>query len=174
MEQRLVELIHSAKGWTEHGKDCLPTLACSSCGKGCMPLCGLGLNRKVSPMEMKDVVLKSRKCMIETGRSVHPTHIQFVSGTDVTIVCEKALDCIEEREIPGKGRQWIFTKPIPTLTGLLCHDCAVCVLCGDATGEMVKCRGKPTKICVSCMDACGACHQVKVRHHDCCFAKRLS
>ena len=68
MEQRLVELIHSAKGWTEHGKDCLPTLTCSSCGKGCMPLCGLGLNRKVSPMEMKDVVLKSRKCMIETGR----------------------------------------------------------------------------------------------------------
>ena len=170
MEQRLVDLLHDAKRWTEKGRDYLPTLACSACGKGCMPLCGLGLNRRVTPMEMKDVVLKSRKTMLETGKSVHPTYIQFVTGTDVVIMCEKALDCIEERDVPGSGKQRVFTKPIPTMTGLLCGECKVCVLCRDPTTELVKCRGKPTKICVSCMEACESCHQIKVRHHACCAA----
>ena len=168
MEQHLADLIHNARRWTENGRDYLPTLGCSACGKGCMPLCGLGLKRRMTPMETKDVVLKSRKTMLETGKTVHPTHLQFVSGTDVVIVCEKALDSIEEREIKDKGKQWVFTKPIPTASGLLCRDCDVCVLCRAPATSMVNCRGKPTKICVVCMDACDMCQQPKARHHNCC------
>ena len=168
MEQHLVNLMHNAKRWTDHGRDFLPTLGCSICGNGCMPLCGLGLNRKMTPMEMKDVVLKSRKSMLETGKLVHPVQLQFVTGTDIVIMCEKALDCIEEREIQGIGKQRLFTKPIPTLAGLVCNDCNRCMLCRDPTTDMVKCKGRSMKICVACMDACQVCRQVKVRHHSCC------
>jgi len=176
MDQRLIDLIHDAKRWADDGRDYLPTLGCSSCGKGCMPLCGLGLNRKVSPMESKDAVLKTRKSMIETGKRAHPLNIQLVTGTDVVIVCEKALDCIEERQIKGADgtttTQRVFTKPIPTAYGLLCRDCNVCMLCRDPTGEIVRCDGRPAKICFSCMDACEICQQVKVKHHPCC-ARRM-
>ncbi len=74
--ERLVELINDAQRWTEGSRDYLPELGCSECGKGCMPLCGLGLNRKVTPLEYKDVVLKSRKMMIETGKRVSPLTVQ--------------------------------------------------------------------------------------------------
>ena len=178
MDQRLIDLLHDAKRWADAGRDYLPTLGCSSCGKGCMPLCGLGLNRKVSPMESKDVVLKTRKSMIETGKRAHPLNIQLVTGTEIVIVCEKALDCIEEREItttadgPTTTKQWVFTKPIPTAYGLLCRDCSVCMLCREPTSETVRRDGRPLKICVSCMEACDICQQIKVKHHPCCARRQ--
>lgn len=168
MEQRLVDLIHGARRWADKGRDFLPTLACSACGKGCVPLCGLGLNRKTTPMELKDVVVKSRKSMLDTGRTVRPMQLQFVSGTDTVIMFEKAMDCIEERDIPGHGRQWVFVKPIPTMAGLLCRDCAVCTLCGMPTQDAVRHQGRPMKMCAACADACAVCGQAKVKHHPCC------
>ena len=74
--ERLIELIHDARRWNEGSRDYMPELGCSNCGKGCMPLCGLGLNRKVTPLESKDIVLKSRKMMIETGKRSSPAVIQ--------------------------------------------------------------------------------------------------
>jgi hypothetical protein len=168
MEQHLIDLIHNAKRWTDEQRDYLPTLGCSSCGKGCMPLCGLGLNRKITPMETKPVFLHTRKSMMETGKSIQPMQLQFVTGTDVVIMCENALDSIQEREVPGKGSQWVFTKPIPTMTGLLCKECRVCMLCRDPTQETVRCKGKTISLCVSCMQACEMCQQIKVKHHICC------
>jgi hypothetical protein len=82
--ERLHELINDAERWSEGKRDFLPQLGCSKCGKGCMPLCGLGLNRKVSPMEGKDVVLKSRKMRIETGRRASPLTLQV--GFDLMIM----------------------------------------------------------------------------------------
>lgn len=172
MEQRVVDLIHNAKRWTDEQRDYLPTLGCSSCGKGCMPLCGLGLNRKITPMEFKEVVLHTRKSMLETGKSVAPVQLQFVTGTDIVIMCESALDSIEERQVPGKGIQAVFTKPIPTMTGLLCKECRVCMLCRAPTQETVRVKGKPVNICVQCMQACEVCQQIKVKHHLCCFGRR--
>jgi hypothetical protein len=169
MEQRLIDLIHHARRWGDGGRDYLPTLGCSKCGKGCMPLCGLGLNRKITPMETKDVELKTRKSMLETGKNVHPVQMRFVTGTDVVIMCERALDSIEERDLPGKGKQWVFVKPIPTMAGLICKDCTACVLClSDAGSDEVRHQGKRIKLCMECMDVCAGCQQAKVRHHSCC------
>jgi len=170
MEQRLLDLLHDARRWTDASRDYLPTIGCSKCGKGCLPLCGLGVQRRTTPMETKDVVLKSRKTMLETGKPARQTHLQLVSSADVVIACERALDCIEEREIPGHGRQWVFVRPIPTLCGLVCRECKACTLCGDAASEeeVRHHQGKRIKVCASCADVCAACQQSKVRHHACC------
>ena len=167
--ERLIDLIHNAKRWADGHTDYLPTLACSSCGNGCVPLCGLGLNRKMTPMEHKDVVLKTRKSMLETGRFAFPMTIQFVSGADIVIAYEKAMDCVEERTIPGKGKQWVFTKPIPTIAGLICKDCAVCVICqAPSRGTNIKHHGQTISVCLYCTDNCKGCNQPKLKHHACC------
>ena len=170
MEQRLLDLIHDARRWTDINRDYLPMIGCSKCGKGCLPLCGLGMNRRITPMETKDIVLKSRKTMLETGKPTRPTHMQLVASSDVVIACERALDCIEKREIPGHGPQWVFVRPIPTLCGLICRECKACTLCGaDASEEEVRHhQGKRIKVCTACADVCVACQQSKVRHHACC------
>jgi hypothetical protein len=168
MEQRLIHLLHDARRWADGNRDYLPTLGCSKCGQGCMPLCGLGLNRKVTPMETKDVTLKSRKAMLETGRNIHPINMHIVSSTDTVIACERALDCIEQREIPGHGAQWVFVKPIPTLSGLICKECQACVLCCGTARDEIRHHGKRIKVCESCADVCPTCQQAKVRHHTCC------
>ena len=76
--ERLVELINDAQWWSDSGRDYMPELGCSQCGKGCMPLYGLGLNCKVTPMEYKDVVLKTRKMKIETGKRISPVTVQVI------------------------------------------------------------------------------------------------
>jgi hypothetical protein len=169
MEQRLIDMIHAARRWTDGHNDYLPTLGCSKCGVGCMPLCGLGLNRTMTQMEMKDVTLKSRKTMMETGKKIHPTVIQFVSSTDTVIACEKALDCIEQRTIPGQGLQWVFVKPIPTLSGLICKECKACVLCNAPAYNEVRHNGRRITVCDMCIETCSTCQQPKVRHHTCCI-----
>ena len=174
MEQRLVDLIHDARRWADAGRDYLPMLGCSSCSSGCMPLCGLGLTRKVTPMETKDVVLKSRSTMLEVGKTMRPTALQLVSSVDIVISCERALDCIEEREIPGHGKQWVFVKPIPTLSGLVCKDCQTCALCGSAARDEVRYQNKRIKACASCTDICSVCQQAKLRHHICCVTQNSS
>ncbi len=83
--ERLIELINEAQRWSEGDCDYLPQLGCSNCGKGCLPLCGLGLNRKVTPLEYKDVVLKSRKMMIETGRRTTPAIVQVFYAITVHV-----------------------------------------------------------------------------------------
>jgi hypothetical protein len=174
MDSRLVDLINNAQRWSEHGRDYLPTLGCSACGKGCMPLCGLGVNRKVSPMESKDVVLKSRKTMLETGKLVRPVDIQIVSCTGIIIMYERALDSIQEREIPGKGKRNIFIQPIPTMGGLLCKECKKCQLCGQETledGDRVKCNGLWIRACAMCVEPCAVCGQGRLKHHNCCDNK---
>lgn len=168
MEQRLIDLLHHARRWSDRGVDYLPTLGCSVCGKGCLPLCGLGMNRKISPMETKDIHVKSRKCMLETGKTVHPMNLQFVSGTEPVIMFEKAMDCVEEREVPGHGPQWVFVKPIPTMAGLVCRECEGCAICRSPTPDTVRYHGKRIKICQECTDACSVCGQAKTRHHGCC------
>jgi hypothetical protein len=76
--ERLTELINEAQRWKEGNRDYLPQLGCSRCGNGCMPLCGLGLNRKVTPLEYKDVTLRTRKMMIETGKRGSPAMVQVI------------------------------------------------------------------------------------------------
>jgi hypothetical protein len=175
MEQRLVDLINDAQRWSENGRDFLPTLGCSSCGKGCMPLCGLAVNRKVSPMESKDIVLKSRKTMLETGKLVCPLDLQIVSCTGIVIMYERALDCIHERELPnGGGRRWVFTQPIPTMAGLLCVECRKCQACGQDLldeGDRVKCNGRWIRACAMCVEQCSVCAQGRLKHHNCCESK---
>ena len=174
MDSRLVDLINNAQRWSEHRRDYLPTLGCSACGKGCMPLCGLGVNRKVSPMESKDVVLKSRKTMLETGKLVRPVDIQIISCTGIIIMYERALDSIQEREIPGKGKRNIFIQPIPTMGGLLCKECKKCQLCGQETledGDRVKCNGRWIRACAMCVEPCAVCGQGRLKHHNCCDNK---
>ena len=120
-------------------------------------------------MEVKDVVVKTRKSMLETGKTPLPMQIQFVTGTEIVIMLEKAMDCIEERTIPGHdGKQWVFVKPIPTTAGLLCRDCSVCTLCHAPTEDTVRHQGRRLKLCVACMDDCSVCRQAKVKHHPCC------
>lgn len=205
MEHRLVDLIHGAQRWSEGGRDFLPTLGCSSCGKGCMPLCGLGINRKVSPMETKDVVLKSRKTMLETGKLAQPVDLQIVSCTGIVIMYERAMDCIHEREevieavappppagndcrgparqaaaapaVPTRKRRWVFTQPIPTMAGLLCADCRVCAVCGQAAEDerdRVKHRGRWIRACAMCVEPCPVCGQGRLRHHNCCESRATS
>lgn len=175
MEQRLIDLLNDAQRWSSGGRDYLPTFGCSSCGKGCMPLCGLGLNRKISPMEYKDITLKSRKSMMETGKLVSPVDLQIVSCTGIVIMYERALDCIQELEIPnGGGRRWVFTQPIPTMAGLLCSECKKCQACGQDVmdeGDRVKCKGRWIRVCLMCIEQCPVCSQGKLKHHNCCENK---
>ena len=176
MEQRLVDLLNEAQRWSADGHDFLPTLGCSVCGKGCMPLCGLGINRKISPMESKDIVLKSRKTMLETGKMICPVDLQIVSCTGIVIMYERALDCIHEREVAG-SRRWIFTQPIPTMAGLLCKECNKCQACGQEIleeGDRVKCKGRWIRVCVMCVEQCSVCAQGKLKHHNCCENKSTS
>jgi hypothetical protein len=173
MEQRLVDLLNDAQRWSDNGRDYLPTLGCSSCGKGCMPLCGLGINRKVSPMESKDIVLKSRKSMLETGKLAAPIDLQIVSCTSIVIMYERALDCIQEREIGG-GRRWVFTQPIPTMAGLLCSECNKCQACGQELmddADRVKFSGRWIRACAMCVEQCSVCAQARLKHHNCCESK---
>lgn len=174
MEQRLVDLLNEAQRWSDGGRDFLPTLGCSSCGKGCLPLCGLGVNRKISPMETKDIVLKSRKCMLETGKLISPVDLQIVSCTGIVIMYERALDCIHEREIAGGGRRWVFTQPIPTMAGLLCTECKKCHACGQDVqdeGDRVRFNGRWIRVCTMCTEQCRVCAQGKLKHHNCCESK---
>jgi hypothetical protein len=83
--ERLVELIHDAKRWSEGQRAYIPELGCSVCGKGCMPLCELGMNRKVTPLEYKDVTLKTRKMMIETGKRMSPVTVQVMFLLEITL-----------------------------------------------------------------------------------------
>lgn len=168
MEQRLLDLIHDARRWTDSDQEYLPTLGCSKCKKPCMPLCGLGLKRKISPMETKQIVLESRKTIFETGKTINPMPIQFVSGADIVIMTEQALDSVEQRVVPGHGKQWIFTQPIPTMAGLICRDCETCSLCLGPCGFEVRHRGKKIKVCVRCSEECKVCRQPVIRHHACC------
>ncbi len=171
--ERLVELIHDAQRWNDHGRDFMPELGCSRCGKGCMPLCGLGLNRKVTPLEYKDVVLKSRKMMIETGKRMSPATVQIVTGSAIVIMYEKALDCIDEvATSPDQPPRYVFTAPIPTMCGLLCKDCLVCQICGSSTDEKLRCDGGIARVCLNCTDHCAECGQGKIRHHSCCAVVR--
>ena len=170
--ERLVELIHDAKRWNEGSRDFMPELGCSKCGKGCMPLCGLGLNRKVTPLEYKDVMLKTRKMMIETGKRMSPVTVQIVTGSAVVIMYEKAMECIDEILTPDEPPRYIFTAPIPTMCGLLCRDCQVCQLCGIPTEEKLRCDGTPVRVCLGCTDHCKECGQSKIRHHSCCAVVR--
>lgn len=167
--ERLVELINDAQRWNDRGRDFMPELGCSQCGKGCMPLCGLGLNRKVTPHEYKDVVLKSRKMIIETGKRAMPATVQIVTGSAIVIMYEKALDCIDEViTSPGQPPRYVFTAPIPTMCGLLCRDCLVCQICGSPTDEKLPFSGGIARVCLCCTDHCVECGQAKIRHHSCC------
>ena len=169
--ERLIELIHDAQRWNDHGRDFMPELGCSRCGKGCMPLCGLGMNRKVTPLEHKDVVLKTRKMMIETGKRMGPTTVQIVTGSAIVIMYERALDCIDEivSTTPDAPPRYVFTAPIPTMCGLLCRDCQVCQICGSPTEERVRLDGgSSARVCLNCTDHCAECGQGKIKHHSCC------
>jgi hypothetical protein len=174
MDKRLVDLLNHAQRWSDQGRDFLPTLGCSACGKGCMPLCGLGVNRKISPMESKDIVLKSRKTMLETGKLIHPVDLQIVSCTGIVIMYERALDCIQEREVPGKGKRYVFTQPIPTMAGLLCAECKRCQACGgeaEDDADRIKCNGRWMRACAMCVEPCSVCGQGRLKHHACCEGK---
>jgi hypothetical protein len=95
--------------------------------------------------------------------------VQFVSGTHIVIMCEKALECIEKKDIPGSGMRWVFTQPIPTMAGLLCSECSVCTICGQGTDEpKIKCDGRFVRACLMCSEQCEGCMQMKVKHHMCC------
>ena len=168
--ERLVELIHDARRWNEGTRDYMPELGCSKCGKGCMPLCGLGLNRKVTPLEHKDVVLKTRKMMIETGRRVSPVTVQIVTGSAIVIMYEKALDCVDEipGATPGEAPRIVFTAPIPTMCGLLCKDCKLCQICGAPTEDKVHADGVLVSLCLGCTEHCADCGHGRIRHHSCC------
>jgi hypothetical protein len=76
--ERLVELIDDVQWWKEGKYDYLPQLACSKCEKPCMPLCGLGLNCKVTQLEYKDVNLVSRKMMIKRGKRGFPAIVRVL------------------------------------------------------------------------------------------------
>ena len=88
-------------------------------------------------------------------------------------MCEKALDCIEKKEVPGKGQRWVFTQPIPTLSGLLCSECKMCVICGQQTDEpKIRCEGRYARVCLMCSEQCAVCMQMKVKHHSCCTGSK--
>jgi hypothetical protein len=130
MEERLLEVLRNARLWNEHGNEFVPTLGCSKCGNGCMPLCGLGMNPHVSPLETKDLTVKTRKTMLEVGKAVLPTPIQIITSTAIVIQFEAAMECVEDRVSPEDGiNRLLFYRPIPTVSGLLCKDCCVCQVC---------------------------------------------
>jgi hypothetical protein len=166
--EQVIELIHDARRWSDGVRDYIPELGCSSCGRAVMPLCGLSVNRKVTPFEYKDVVLKSRKMMMETGKHVNPMTVQVISASNVVILYEKAMDCVELIDIPGGEKKLVFTSPIPTAFGLMCKDCMVCQVCYAPAIDRVRCCGSVAKLCNGCMDMCAICKQGKMKHHDCC------
>jgi hypothetical protein len=94
--------------------------------------------------------------------------VQIVSSAAIVINFERALQCIDEVVQPDKSIRYIFTKPLPTMCGLLCHSCRVCQICGEPTEEEVRCDGAIVRACLGCTDACVECGQGKVRHHSCC------
>ena len=81
---------------------------------------------------------------------------------------EKALACIDEVKEQGKATRYIFTKPIPTMCGMLCRECQVCQICGRLTEEMVRCDCVPVRACLGCTDCCEECGQAKIKNHSCC------
>jgi hypothetical protein len=85
---------------------------------------------------------------------------------------EKALACIDEVVQPDKSIRHIFTKPIPTMCGLLCRDCLVCQICGRLTDETVRCDGNVVRACLGCTDCCDECGQGKLTYHSCCVVAR--
>ena len=168
--EKVIELIHDARRWSDGVRDYIPELGCSSCGRAVMPLCGLSVNRKVTPLEYKDVVLKSRKMILETGRHVNPMTVQIISASNVVILYEKAMDCVEVIDTTS-GPKLVFTSPIPTAYGLMCKECMVCQVCGAPAIDQVHCSGFMAKLCDGCMDSCRVCHQGKMKHHECCGAR---
>ena len=178
MDEKFIDLIRDAKRWNNAGKDFMPTFGCSSCGKGCLPLCGLGMDHVVAPMESKDITFQTRKTMLETGKPAAPIVLQVVTGTGIVVKYEEALQCIEDYvSMPGEPPEVpprkIFTKPIPTLCGLLCKDCDVCQICGRDTDEQVFMGGgRIVKACRYCTDVCRTCKKLKVIHNLCCQRKR--
>ena len=172
MEERLIELLRHARRWNENGSDYLPTLGCSKCGAGCMPLCGLGVNPHVSPMESKDLHFRTRKTMLEVGQSTPPVAIQIVTATAVVVQFERAMECVEERVVDGVERQ-LFVRPIPTLRGLLCSECAasVCQVCmgpADADADTITFGGRTFPACLFCSERCDRCKRQRLKHHTAC------
>ena len=164
--EKVIELIHDACRWSDGVRDYIPELGCSSCGRAVVPLSGLSVNRKVSPSEYKDVVLKSRKMILETGKYVNPMTVQVVSASNIVVTYERAMDCIETIDTPY-GPKLVFTSPIPT-HGLMCKECMVCQVCGAPAIDQVHCNGFMAKLCDGCMDLCPVCRQGKMKHHECC------
>jgi hypothetical protein len=71
-----------------------------------MPLCGLGLNRKVTPMEYKDVMLRSRKMMIETGKRGYPAVVQVRIFGSVVVVVVVLIYNRADRVVLGRRYQF--------------------------------------------------------------------
>ena len=172
MEQRFIEVLRGARRWNENGMDFMPILGCSKCGVGCMPLCGLGMNPHVSPLESKDITVKTRKTMLEVGTLVQPTTIQIVTSTSIVIQFEAAMESVEERETqPDSLNRLLFIRPIPTLSGLLCKDCCVCQVCMrpvDRDTDTIKFHNKTYTVCLFCSEKCKRCSRQKIKHHPCC------
>ena len=95
-----------------------------------------------------------------------------MTGSAIVIMFEKALLCIDEVEQPDRSMRYIFTKPIPTMCGLLCRECKVCQICGRPTDETVRCDGNIVRACLGCTDRCQECSQPKIAHHSCCVVIR--
>jgi hypothetical protein len=178
MDEQFIKLLQNAQRWNEAGRDYMPTFGCSSCGKGCLPLCGLGMHKAITPMESKDLVFQTRKTMLETGKPATPVLIQVVTGTGIVVKYEEALQCIEDF-VPrgglaaGEKPRKIFVRPIPTLCGLLCKDCDVCQICGRKTDEKVfQSGGGVIKACCHCTDVCRVCKKLKVKYNMCCLKKK--
>jgi hypothetical protein len=172
MEQRFIDILRHAKRWNEGGTDFMPVLGCSKCGAGCMPLCGLGMNPNVSPMEARDITFKTRKTMLEVGHPVQPVTIQIVTATSIVVQYEAAMECVEERitEPDGKNRL-LFIKPIPTVSGLLCQDCSVCQVCMkpiNRDSDTIRFQNRAYTVCLFCSEQCKRCSRQKLRHHPCC------
>jgi len=126
--------------------------------------------------------------MLEVGKFPHPLHLQFVTGADVVIMCESALDCVREKRTAEGETIKVFSKPIPTMSGILCRDCSVCMLCRGPTTNTIRHRGRSITVCCSCADNCKRysyaagsmcaifclivvflrCKRPIVKHHDCC------
>jgi hypothetical protein len=172
-EDKLIDLLRNAQRWNENGKDYIPTFGCSSCGKGCMPLCGVGVEKNIRQMETKDLIFQTRKTMLETGRPAATILMQVVTGTGMVVRYEEALQCMEEIRTKDGNTCKVFTKPIPTMCGLLCRDCELCQICGKPTEDQVfMTGGRAVRACCFCTDTCPSCKKLKVKHNLCCQKKR--
>ena len=102
-EDVFIQLLRDAQIWNEHGKDYIPIFACSSCGKGCLPLCGVGVDKTIRPVESKDLVFQTRKTMLEVGKPAAPILMQIVTGTGVNFFCghkAQAINAIRANALP--------------------------------------------------------------------------